>query len=73
VLHHAFFCYFFNYESTVQIHDELVLEVDKSVLKDVANILRTCMEGAATLRGMKSTPQYLCPQKESSSEFRLLK
>ncbi|KAH9571445.1 hypothetical protein CY35_02G094300 [Sphagnum magellanicum] len=35
----------------LQIHDELVLEVDKRVLKEVASMLRYYMEGAATLKG----------------------
>ncbi|CAK9217649.1 unnamed protein product [Sphagnum jensenii] len=34
----------------LQIHDELVLEVDKRVLKEVASMLRYYMEGAATLK-----------------------
>ncbi|XP_073390265.1 helicase and polymerase-containing protein TEBICHI isoform X3 [Physcomitrium patens] len=34
----------------LQIHDELLLEVDKRVLKHVAQILRSSMEGAITLR-----------------------
>ncbi|KAG0620039.1 hypothetical protein M758_4G184200 [Ceratodon purpureus] len=34
----------------LQIHDELVMEVDKRVLKDVAQMLRSSMEGATALR-----------------------
>ncbi|KAL2622687.1 hypothetical protein R1flu_002892 [Riccia fluitans] len=34
----------------LQIHDELVLEVDKTALKEVSEAVRSCMEGAASLK-----------------------
>ncbi|MCO5573274.1 hypothetical protein L7F22_027043 [Adiantum nelumboides] len=36
----------------LQIHDELVLETEKSALREVAAFLRSCMEGAATLKDL---------------------
>eukprot|EP00249_Psilotum_nudum_P009956 c22250_g1_i3 orf=235-522(+) len=33
----------------LQIHDELLLEVDQNFLKDVGAIVRSCMEGVASL------------------------
>ena len=38
----------------LQIHDELVLEVEKTVVKEVGVWLRTCMENAASLKGSAS-------------------
>lgn len=35
-----------------QVHDELVLEVDPSVLKEAASLLRMSMENAALLLGI---------------------
>ena len=32
-----------------QIHDELLLEVDKEVLPEVCRLVKECMEGAASL------------------------
>lgn len=34
------------------MHDELVLEVDPSLIKEAALLLRNCMESAALLLGM---------------------
>ncbi|KAH7283331.1 hypothetical protein KP509_34G001800 [Ceratopteris richardii] len=34
----------------LQIHDELLLEVDKAALPEVSKYLRSCMEGAASLK-----------------------
>lgn len=39
---------------TIQVHDELVLEVDPSVVKEAALLLQMCMESAAFLLGMCS-------------------
>lgn len=33
----------------MQIHDELLLEVDREVLPEVCALVRECMEGAASL------------------------
>lgn len=41
----------------IQVHDELVLEVDPAVIKEAALLLQTSMENAALLRGMFSVVQ----------------
>lgn len=35
-----------------QVHDELVLEVEPSYLKEAGLLLKTCMESAASLLGL---------------------
>lgn len=35
-----------------QVHDELVLEADPSVVKEAGVLLQTCMEKAVSLLGM---------------------
>lgn len=36
----------------IQVHDELVLEVDPSMIKEAALLLQMCMENAASLLGL---------------------
>lgn len=38
-----------------QVHDELVLEVDSTVVKEAAFLLQKCMESAAMLLGTSSS------------------
>lgn len=38
--------------SFLQVHDELVLETDPSVVKEAGLLLQTCMESAMSLLGM---------------------
>lgn len=37
---------------SIQVHDELVLEVDPSVIKEAALLLKTSMENAVSLLGI---------------------
>jgi len=36
----------------MQVHDELVLEVDPSILREAGMLLKMCMENAASLLGL---------------------
>lgn len=41
----------------IQVHDELVLEADPSVIKEAALLLQTSMENAVSLLGLYSHKQ----------------
>lgn len=43
---------FLRLQMAMQVHDELVLEVDPSMIREAALLLQTCMENAALLLGI---------------------
>lgn len=50
----------------LQIHDELVLEVEESALRDVARMVRHSMENVVKLAGMPAFDGFFAPNTESS-------
>lgn len=50
-------------EAYSQIHDELILEVDSKFVKEAAELVQSCMRGAASLNGK---PFRKCPRMKTS-------